>query len=222
VAFSFCIRFVPQEQTAIQREPAVNVHGELFQVFYVSSVVSYLSVQSWLANVEEELMFCDGCGAAVQPGQTFCSKCGKQIVGPISLVQPRPGRVQEHVRMLGLFWLALSAFNTIASIILYVMANTLFAHMRELGAPEAPTSFLRPLLSVVAMLLLAKAGCGFIAGWGLLQHEPWARVLALVLAFLSLFTNIPFGTALGIYTMWVLLPARSEQEYEALVQARAA
>lgn len=69
-------------------------------------------------------MFCDRCGAAVQPGQGFCSKCGKQIVGPISLVQPRPGRVQEHVRLLGLFWLALSAFNTIASIILYVIANT--------------------------------------------------------------------------------------------------
>jgi hypothetical protein len=72
----------------------------------------------------EEFMFCDRCGAAVQPGQGFCSKCGKQIVGPISLVQPRPGRVQEHVRLLGLFWLALSAFNTIASIILYVIANT--------------------------------------------------------------------------------------------------
>ena len=72
------------------------------------------------------------------------------------------------------------------------------------------------------MLVLAKAACGFIAGWGLLQHEPWARVVALVLAFISLFTNIPFGTALGIYTMWVLLPARSEQEYDALVQARAA
>jgi len=167
-------------------------------------------------------MYCDGCGTAMQPGQAFCSKCGKQIVGPVSLVQPRPGRVQEHVRLLGLFWLGLSAFNTMASIILYVMANTLFAHMRELGSPEAPTSFLRPLLSVVAMLLLAKAGCGFIAGWGLLQHERWARVIALVLAFLSLFTNIPFGTALGIYTMWVLLPARSEQEYDALVEARAA
>jgi hypothetical protein len=167
-------------------------------------------------------MFCDGCGAVVQPGQGFCSKCGKQIVGPVSLVQPRPGRVQEHVRLLGLFWLALSAFNTIAAIILYVIANTLFAHMRQLGAPEAPTSFLRPLLSVIALLLLAKAACGFIGGWGLLQHEPWARVIVLVLAFLSLFTNIPFGTALGIYTMWVLLPARSEEEYEALVEARAA
>ena len=167
-------------------------------------------------------MFCDGCGTAVQPGQTFCSKCGKQIVGPISLAQPRPGRVQEHVRLLGLFWLAFSAFNTIGAVILFVVANTLFAHFQRLGAPNAPTFFLRPLLSVVAMLLLVKAAAGFIAGWGLLQHESWARVVALVLAFVALFTNIPFGTALGIYTMWVLLPTQSEQEYEALVQTRAA
>ena len=158
----------------------------------------------------------------MQPGQGFCSKCGKRIVGSVSLMQPLPGRVQEHVRLLGLFWIAFAAFNTIGSIILYVLANTLFAHMRELGAPPAPTFFLRPLLSVVAILLLAKAVCGFIAGWGLLHHEPWARVVTLVLAFISLFTNIPFGTALGIYTMWVLLPSRSEQEYDALVHARAA
>jgi len=166
-------------------------------------------------------MFCDGCGAVVQPGQAFCSKCGKQIVGPISAAQIRPGRVQEHVRLLGLFWMALSAFNTIGGIVLYVLANTLFARVNQMGEPVGPT-FLRPLLSTIALLLFAKAACGFIAGWGLLQHEPWARVLALVLSFISLFTNIPFGTALGIYTMWVLLPAQSEQEYEALAEARAA
>ena len=166
-------------------------------------------------------MYCDGCGSPVQPGQTFCSKCGKQIVGPVSFSQPRPGRVQAHVRLVGLFWLAFSAFNTVGAVILYVLANTLFAHTRELGAPEAATAFLRPLLSVVAILLLAKAALGFLAGWGLLQRERWARILALVLAFVSLFTNIPFGTALGVYTMWVLLPSESEREYEALVEARA-
>jgi hypothetical protein len=69
----------------------------------------------------------------------------------------------------------------------------------------------------------AGKGCaGFIAGWGLLQHEGWARILALVLGFVSLFTNIPFGTALGIYTMWVLLSSDSEREYEALAEAKAA
>jgi hypothetical protein len=56
----------------------------------------------------------------------------------------------------------------------------------------------------------------------LLQREHWARIAVLVLAFISLFTNIPFGTALGIYTMWVLLPAESEREYDALVTTRAA
>ena len=45
--------------------------------------------------------------------------------------------------------------------------------------------------------------------------------LALVLAFISLF-NIPFGTAIGVYTMWVLLPADSQREYDSLVAARAA
>jgi hypothetical protein len=167
-------------------------------------------------------MFCDGCGAVVQAGQAYCSKCGKQIVGTIAVMQPRPGRVQEHVRLLALFWLAFSAFNTVGAAILYVLANTLFAHLGQFGAPEGQTSFLRPLLSVVSILLLAKAGVGFIAGWGLLQHEKWARVLVLVLAFLSLFTNIPFGTALGVYTMWVLLSADSEREYDALSEARAA
>jgi hypothetical protein len=166
-------------------------------------------------------MFCDGCGSAVQPGQAFCSRCGKQVVGPVAVMQMLPGRVQGHVHLLGIVWLAISAFNTIGSVVLYILANTLFAHLHELGAPDAPTSFLRPLLSVVAVFVLAKAACGFIAGWGLLQREPWARIIALVLGFIALF-NIPFGTAVGVYTLWVLLPAQSEQEYDAIVAARAA
>jgi len=139
-------------------------------------------------------MFCDGCGAAVQPGQGFCSRCGKPVVGPVTALQPRRSRVREHVHLLGILWLAISAMNTIGGVVLYIVANTLLAHLHEMGAPEAPTAFLRPLLSVVAIFILAKAACGFIAGYGLLQREPWARVIALVLGFLSLF-NIPFGTA---------------------------
>lgn len=104
---------------------------------------------------------------------------------------------------------------------LYVLANTLFAHMRDFADAEAPPTFLRPLLSVIAIMLLAEAAVGFLAGWGLLQREKWARVIALVLGFVSLF-NVPFGTALGVYTMWVLLPSESEREYELLSEARAA
>jgi len=62
--------------------------------------------------------------------------------------------------------------------------------------------------------VVVKAFAGFAVGWGLLQREPWARTVAVVLAFVSLFFNVPFGTALGIYTLWVLLPAKSDAEYE--------
>ena len=166
-------------------------------------------------------MFCDGCGASVQTGQAFCSRCGKQTIGPVTAMQPRPGRVQEHVHLVGILWLAISAFNTIGGVILFILANTLFAHFNGMGAPQAPTAFLRPLLTVVSIFALAKAACGFVTGWGLMQREPWARVVALVLAFISLF-NIPFGTAVGVYTMWVLLPGQSQREYEEIAVARAA
>ncbi len=43
-----------------------------------------------------------------------------------------------------------------------------------------------------------------IAGVGLLGRRGWARLLTLILGALQLF-NFPFGTALGIYTFWVLL-----------------
>jgi hypothetical protein len=165
-------------------------------------------------------MFCDACGTAVHPGQAFCSQCGKQVIGPVTVMQPRRGRVQGHLHLLGILWLAISAFNTIGGVIVYVIANTLFAHFQGMGASDAP-AFLRPLLSVIGILVLAKAACGFIAGWGLIQREPWARVAALVLGFIALF-NVPFGTAVGVYTLWALLPAQSQQEYDALVAARAA
>jgi hypothetical protein len=44
---------------------------------------------------------------------------------------------------------------------------------------------------------------GIIAGIGLLSFKPWARILTIVVSILDLL-NIPFGTALGVYGLWVL------------------
>ncbi|HXY50336.1 MAG TPA: zinc ribbon domain-containing protein [Terriglobales bacterium] len=168
-------------------------------------------------------MFCNGCGQEVQPGQAFCSKCGKQIVGPVAVAKPLPSRVEHHVHLLGILWFALSALNAVGGLSLFILGGTLFPHLREMkGVPrDVPVGFLSSLFSTLGMIVLAKAACGFITGWGLLQRKPWGRMLALVLAFIALF-NIPFGTALGVYTLWVLLPSGSQREYDALVPARAA
>jgi hypothetical protein len=62
--------------------------------------------------------------------------------------------------------------------------------------------------SVGAVLALAT-------GVSLLMRKSWGRILAIVVGILALIT-IPFGTALGIYTLWVLAPAPSGVEYDAL------
>jgi len=162
-------------------------------------------------------MFCDACGASLQTGQTFCSRCGKEIRGATPIAYPNPSRVREHVRLLGILWIAYSAFHVIGGIVLMVLANTLFAQRLEFGGPRFP-AFLQPLVGTFAIFLLVKAVAGFAAGWGLLQRESWARLLTLVVAFISLF-NVPIGTVLGIYTLWVLLPSQSDREYEEHVRA---
>ena len=160
-------------------------------------------------------MFCDQCGASLQVGQRHCSRCGKEVVGRIE--QFRRSRVEEHIRLLGILWIAYSALNVVAGVVVVVIANTLFAH-GHVGPPAEVTTWLRPFLTFVGSLVLFKALGGFIAGWGLLQREPWGRILTLIVGFISLF-NVPFGTALGIYTLWVLLPSQSDEEYRAFSRA---
>jgi len=157
-------------------------------------------------------MFCDKCGATVQGDQRFCSRCGKEFAPGTMMGFPRRNRVAEHVRLLGILWLALSALNAVGAVVLFILANTLFARLPEISGHPESTAWLRPFLAVIAYIIAAKAAAGFFAGWGLLQREPWARLVTIILAFLAMF-NIPFGTAVGIYTLWVLLPAESDAEY---------
>src|SRR5260370_35792498 len=113
-------------------------------------------------------MYCDGCGAPVEAGQGFCSRCGKQFVGPATALQSSTGRVQRHVHLLGILWLAFSALNAIGGVVLYIIANTPFAPGGGTGAP----AFLHPFLRVVGISLLGKAVPRFIAGWGCLRPKP--------------------------------------------------
>ena len=121
---------------------------------------------------------------------------------------PQQNRIAGHIRLLAILWIAISAFRLLPGVFL----GAFFRH----GVPwfryaEFP-SFFFPMMHALSLLLLATGVLGIIAGWGLLERRPWARMLAIVIGCLFLI-DMPFGTALGIYTLWVLLPASSEEEY---------
>lgn len=66
---------------------------------------------------------------------------------------------------------------------------------------------------LTAMIMGAGAVFGLIAGFGLLNHRPWARYVAIVFAVLSLL-NFPFGTLFAVYTLWVMLNAETKRIFE--------
>src|SRR5258708_32453357 len=103
--------------------------------------------------------------------------------------------------------MALWAVHVVAGVGVIIGAQTIFGHVIHIpdGPPPEITVWLRPLLTFVGWLILAKAAAGFFAGWGLLQRQEWARTVALVVGFVALL-NVPLGTALGSYTLWGLLP----------------
>ena len=155
-------------------------------------------------------MFCNRCGKPVE-GQAACPACGQ--VQPVAiLATPKASRVNEHARVLGVLWVAYSLISLLGGLVLIELANTLFVQLERQGAP----SFLTPLLTVVGVFVLAKGVLCVSAGIGILQRAAGGRMLALIAACVSLI-NLPFGAALGIYTLWVLLSANSEREYRQYV-----
>lgn len=158
-------------------------------------------------------MFCQNCGAQVQPGQAYCAACARPLAG---YAMPQRSQLERHVNLLGIFWIVYSALTLLGGLAVLIVAQVIFgqdSHFNN-GAPE----FLRPLLVGLALFLLLKAVVGIAAGVGLRRRSDWARMLAIVLAFFELF-HVPLGTALGIYTIWALLSPNAEKEYKSLPQA---
>lgn len=121
---------------------------------------------------------------------------------------PVQNRIGGHIRLLGIFWIAISAFRLIPGVFL----GAFFRHGMPWFRDSDMPNFIFPMMHTLSVVLLGTAVLGIVAGWGLLERRPWARMLAIVLGCIFL-VDMPFGTALGIYTLWVLLPAKSEEEY---------
>ena len=58
--------------------------------------------------------------------------------------------------------------------------------------------------TIVGSVLLIVSIPAIIAGIGLIYRKSWSRILALIICVIKLL-NIPFGTALGVYGIWVLM-----------------
>jgi hypothetical protein len=126
------------------------------------------------------------------------------------------------VRALSVVWFIYAGFALLTGIIGLAFANAFLSGRFGpwMNGPWAngplPPQWLAPAIVHSAwMFLMVRAGLAVAAGWGLMEHAQWGRIVAIVAAILSLL-KFPFGTALGIWTLVMLLGYRNSTLYEQL------
>lgn len=110
-----------------------------------------------------------------------------------------------HTRIVA--WLHI-AFGLIGAFFMLIATLSMGGVVALADAPDVPGFLLGLGLSTfVVLLILALAQAA--SGWALLTGKGWARVAVIVFGVLSLF-QIPLGTVLGLYTLWVLVIRRPQ------------
>jgi hypothetical protein len=110
--------------------------------------------------------------------------------------------MKKHIQIVAALHIALGALSLLGAIIVFVVFAMAGGIVISQGEHQA--AGILGIIAVAVCTFLAVLGLpGIIGGWALFTGRSWGRPLVLVLGFLQLL-NIPFGTALGIYTIWAL------------------
>jgi hypothetical protein len=123
------------------------------------------------------------------------------------------------VKVLGWLFIVFSAFYVLLAFGSSMILGMVAAFVGSQGGDDAAlgASIVGMTGAVAFLFWLCLAIPGFLAGYGLLTIKPWARILAIIISVLRLI-DIPFGTALGVYGLWVLF----NKDTEAMFRATAA
>ena len=124
---------------------------------------------------------------------------------------PGPERtrgMRKHIKILAILNIVWGSIGLIGALIVLLVFGGVMGILGISTIHDAGAGMAFPIVgligAVVFLVLLVTSIPSVIAGIGLLRLYPWARILGIVFSVLHLF-NIPLGTALGIYGLWVLL-----------------
>ncbi len=121
--------------------------------------------------------------------------------------------MDRHINLIAILWIVFGGLSLTIGFFGFLLLFGI-SFIPDMG-PEAP--FILRTVGSIAVFFFALLGIPKIfAGIGLLKKKEWGRVLTLIVSFISLL-NIPFGTALGIYSIVILVKEESIQFFKSQV-----
>jgi hypothetical protein len=119
----------------------------------------------------------------------------------------------SHIKVLGILQIIYGGLGMLAALLVLVffggLAGVLGSSLTQHGDDALAAPILGGIGGIIFVIIAILSLPSLICGIGLLQFKPWARILAIVLSVLHLF-SVPFGTALGVYGLWALLSPEAQ------------
>jgi F0F1-type ATP synthase membrane subunit a len=109
-------------------------------------------------------------------------------------------RMEKHITAVAALHIGLSILGILIGAFIFIILTAIGLASRD----EDALAVLAVIGTIVSIFLFVLSVPGIIGGIGLLKRKEWARILILVLSAIDLI-NIPIGTALGVYSIWVLV-----------------
>ena len=128
--------------------------------------------------------------------------------------------MEKHVDVLGILFIVYGIFNSLIGLMILALYMGMGAVMGIAGGSSGDEEMIviGGIMGVVGLLtgclVLVFSLPGIVAGLGLRRRAGWARIVAIVVGAMSIM-SIPFGTALGIYALVVLLDKEVGEAFQA-------
>ncbi len=122
-------------------------------------------------------------------------------------------RMHAHIHLVGLLYILAALLSMLVALSVFILGVGAISIGGWRG-PRVAATVTGGLFIGTALLLTAWAALNGVVGVRLRQgNRPVARHLALAVAVIHLFL-LPFGTALGVYGLWVLLHPDTRAHFE--------
>ncbi len=114
--------------------------------------------------------------------------------------------MEKHVTLIAAFHIGYAILGVLFGIFFWVLFTAIGVKTGDAEA-MAILGFIGRFIFIFAFVFAVP---GVIGGVALLKRRPWGRIWTLVLSVILLL-DIPLGTALGIYSIWVLVQDETKQ-----------
>jgi hypothetical protein len=121
----------------------------------------------------------------------------------------------DFVGLLFIVWGLLTTLVGVSTLALGIGAVALIASAaRGGGGGEVAAGITAVAFTALAIMAMAWGAAHVVVGVPLRRHQPWSRLVALMLGAVDLLL-LPYGTALGVYAIWILLNEESKKLFVA-------